>query len=513
MSRSSRLSSSRRLFLGAALLPLPALLLQGIPPVRAATADGSHGPDAPSRHESARAPLPGAAVTHHTLALPGRSLAFTATAESFRLADDTGTPQADIAVLSYTLDGADPAARPVAFVFNGGPGASSAWLQLGALGPWRLDLSRPPAPSNPATPIPNPETWLDFTDLVFIDPPGTGYSRLATNSEALRRKFYSVDGDITALAEVVRRWTLAHGRAAAPHLLVGESYGGFRAPRLARALQTDVGLGVKGLLLVSPVLDFGAYSQGTDPMALVARLPSEAAVAAEAAGRAPDLAAAEAYARGDFLADLLRGPRDTAAVERLVAHLASLTGLDPELLRRHAGRLDLATFRRARAPGVTASLYDATLGDPVAFPYAAWSEQPDAVLDALRAPLTAAMLELYRRFAWQPDGTNGGRYEVLSDAVWRAWGWGHRMSPPSAMPALRTALALDPALRVTILHGRSDLVTPYFGTKLLLEQLPAIGDMDRLRLEVVPGGHMLYLRDASRQALHAAGAHLLEPPA
>lgn len=506
---------SRRLLLAAALLPtlpLPPRLPLGAASAQAAPSEAGRGPGDAPRREDTRPPLPAVATTHHTLALPGRTLAFTATAESFRLVDDKGAPQADIAVLSYALDGADPARRPVAFVFNGGPGASSAWLQLGALGPWRLDLSRPPAPSNSATPIPNPETWLDFADLVFIDPPGTGYSRLATDSEALRRKFYSVEGDITALAEVVRRWTLAHGRAAAPHLLVGESYGGFRAPRLARTLQTGVGLGVKGLMLVSPVLDFGAYSQGADPMALVARLPSEAAIAAEAAGRVPDLAAAEAYARGDFLADLLRGPRDGAAVERLVAHLAPLTGLDPELLRRHAGRLDLATFRRARVPGAMASLYDATLSDPDAAPYAAWSEQPDAVLDALRAPLTAAMMELYRRFGWQTDGASGGRYEVLSDAVWRAWEWGHRMSLPSALPALRTALALDPALRVTILHGRSDLVTPYFGTKLLLEQLPPIGEMDRLRLEIVPGGHMLYLRDAARQALRTAGERLLDRP-
>lgn len=487
---------------------LLAVLLLASPALAAEPA----APETPPHAEAAARPaLPAAVTTPQSVALPGRTLSFAATAESFRLTDDKGTPQADVAVLAYTLDGADPATRPVAFVFNGGPGASSAWLQLGALGPWRLDMTRPPAPSNPATPIANPDTWLDFADLVFIDPPGTGYSRLASSDPDLRKKFYAVDGDIAALAEVVRRWTVAHGRAAAPHLLVGESYGGFRVPRVARALQTSEGIGVSGLLMISPVLDFGDGAFGPDPMREVARLPSMAAIAADAAGRDPDLAEVETYAQGKFLTDLLLGPRDQAAVGRLVARLAKLTGLPTDLLRRHAGRIELSTFIRERTPGEMASLYDATIAAPDAAPYATWSHQPDAVLGALQAPLTSAMMTLYRRFNWQPEG----RYEVLSDAVWHAWDWGHKLSMPESLSALGDALALDPHLKATILHGRDDLVTPYFGTKLELAQLPPLGTPEgspgRVRLEVLPGGHMLYLRDPSRAAMHAAGKALLAP--
>ena len=246
------------------------------PATRENARDGA--PNASAAAEQHRLPLD--STTKHTLALPGRTLAFTATAGSIRLFDGKGEPQADIAYTAYTLDDADPHTRPVAFVVNGGPGASSAWLQLGGLGPWRLALDGPPTPSTSPLPVANADTWLDFTDLVFIDPPGSGFSRLAGTSDETRRRFWSVEGDIPHIAEVIRRWTVQQGRAASPHLVVGESYGGFRAPRLALSLQTGEGLGVSGLVLVSPVLDFDWLPRGTDPMALVGRLPSMAAVAA-----------------------------------------------------------------------------------------------------------------------------------------------------------------------------------------------------------------------------------------
>ncbi len=482
-------------FLAALLLAAPAL------------AQPAPRPEAPrAQAAEARPPLPDDSITHHTLTLPGRTLHLTATAGSFRLTDAQGRPEADIAFLAYTLDDSDALTRPVAFAVNGGPGAASAWLQLGAMGPWRLALDGPPAPSSPATPVPNAQTWLDFTDLVFIDPPGTGFSRLATDSEEVRRTFYSVDGDIPPLAEVIRRWTVQQGRTASPRLIVGESYGGFRGPRLVRALQSEQGLGVTGLVLVSPVLDFGWPMFDTNPLSLAGLLPSMASVAAEAAGREPDLAAVEQYAATDFIADLLRGRRDAAAVERLTVRVAALTGLDPALVRRRAGRIDLHVFQRARVPGEMASLYDGTVASPDASPDAAWNDQPDAVLDALRAPLTSGMLALYRTLGWQPDG----QYQVLNEAVSRAWNWGHGMGRPDSVHQLREALALDPALRVLVAHGRDDLVTPYFTTKLLLAQLPEIGAPDRVRLLVTPGGHMLYLRDASRAALREAARGLVE---
>src|SRR5947209_8842318 len=176
--------------------------------------------------------LPPDSTTKQTLALPGRTLNFSATAGSIRIFDDKGEPQADIAYTSYQLDGADRANRPVTFLFNGGPGASSAWLQLGDAGPWRLSITGEDAVAS-ATPdlIANAETWLDFTDLVFIDPVGTGYSRFVATGDDVRRHIWSVDGDVDAISVVIRRWLEKNDRLLSPKYVAGESYGGIRGPK------------------------------------------------------------------------------------------------------------------------------------------------------------------------------------------------------------------------------------------------------------------------------------------
>src|SRR6516225_710539 len=194
--------------------------------------------------------LPPDSVTKQTLDLPGRKLAFTATAGSIRLFDDKGEAQADIGYIAYQLDGTDRATRPVTFFFNGGPGASSAWLQLGNAGPWRLPINADDVtPSASPEVKPNAETWLDFTDLVFIDPVGTGYSRFVASGEDVRKRIYSVDGDVNSIALVIRRWLEKHDQLLSPKYVAGESYGGIRGPKVVRQLQMQHGVGVKGLIL------------------------------------------------------------------------------------------------------------------------------------------------------------------------------------------------------------------------------------------------------------------------
>ncbi len=170
----------------------------------------------PAAKETKSAPsekprLPADSTAEYTLNVEGRSLSFKATAGSLRLADDNGAPQAEIAYVAYQLDGVDAAKRPVTFAINGGPGAGSAWLQLGALGPWRLPM-KDLSPSSPPVLVDNAETWLDFTDLVFIDPPGTGYSKIVAPGEEAKKKLWSVDGDVDALSVVIRRWLVANQR-------------------------------------------------------------------------------------------------------------------------------------------------------------------------------------------------------------------------------------------------------------------------------------------------------------
>ena len=464
-----------------------------------------HGPGGPEREAAAphAPPEPSAdKTTSHTLALPGRTLAFNATVSTIRLADPQGVPQAEVVVTAFQLKDAAPGGRPVTFAVNGGPGSASAWLNLGAIGPWRVPLGAGVSASASPAVVDNADTWLDFTDLVFIDPVTTGYSRVLGGDD-VRRRMLSVEGDIDQLANVARRWLEANGRLQSPKFIVGESYGGFRGPKLARALLDGQGVGVSGLVLISPVLDFNGRDAPWDPMRWVARLPSMAAAARGAASRG-EVQDAESYAETDYLLDLLRGEHDAAAVERVSKRVAALTGLDPALVRRRAGKVDLGAFTRDREPGRVASPYDATVSAADPFPSAANANSPDAILDALHGPVTGAMLDIYAtRLDWKPAGAPGRRYELLNEATAREWDYGRGNARPEAMTPLRQFLALDPAAHAVVAHGLTDLVTPYLGSQMLLNQVPDAAGGDRLQLRVYGGGHMFYTRDASRAALHA----------
>lgn len=445
--------------------------------------------------------LPPDVTTKHSLALPGRTLAFTATAGSIRLYNGKGEPQADIAITAYKLDGADARTRPVTFLFNGGPGASSAWLQLGAAGPWRLPIGNSVVASSPPVLQANAETWLDFTDLVFIDPVGTGYSRFVASGDEVRKHFYSVDGDISAMAVVIRRWLEKNDRLASPKYLAGESYGGIRGPKVVDNLQTKQGIGVNGLILVSPVLDFRDLS-GSSLLQYAARLPSMTAVARQQNGTVTraDLADVESYARSEFLTDLVKGEADREATTRLADRVAALTGIDRTVSRRLAGRLDTREFQREfdREHGRVTGRFDgAKLGlDP--FPDSSSSHFGDPSADSLIAPLTSAAMQLTRsKLNWRPDGS----YELLNGSVAEQWDFGRGRQPLESTTQLREILSVDPTLQVLVTGGLFDLAAPYYGTQIVLDQLPPTLAEKRVKFVVYPGGHMFYADDASRQAL------------
>jgi carboxypeptidase C (cathepsin A) len=445
--------------------------------------------------------LPADVTTDQVVELPDRTLRFKATAGSIPINNGEGKLQAEIAYIAYVRPEGDAAGRPITFAINGGPGASSAYLQLGAMGPWRLPLDNITPSATPAT-IPNPDTWLDFTDLVFIDPVGTGYSRFINTSDDVRKQFWSVDGDIDVLATFMRKWIEKFGRQTSRKFIVGESYGGFRAPKLAAKLN-DQGVALSGFVIVSAPLDFGWRGNGRhSAFAWISRLPSMAAAVREE--RLPfdreALREVERYASGEYLQDLLRGERDGAAVERITARLAPLTGLDPTVVRRLAGRIDTRTFlrERNRDRGRIASMYDATVTAIDPDPSASSSHIDDPGLSALRAPLSSAMTSLYARVLnWRVEEP----YQLLNGRVSSRWDWGGGRSTHEIVGELRSVLAADPKLRVLITHGASDLVTPYFETQMILDQMPAFASPERLKLAVYGGGHMYYSRDASRRAL------------
>ncbi|QGY03102.1 peptidase S10 [Methylobacterium mesophilicum SR1.6/6] len=485
-----------------------ALTLALAAPVRAQDAPHGH-PQGESRQEARPAPrgpegrrLPPDSTTKHSLTLPdGKTLDFTATAGSLPLVDEAGKLQAEIAYVAYTMAPEAGRARPVTFAVNGGPGASSAYLNIGAIGPWRLPVGKDSiSPSQPVTLTPNDGTWLGFSDLVFLDPVGTGYSRAADGNG---KSYWSIDSDASTLAAVIARYLRVNDRMASPKFYVGESYGGFRGPLIAEKLQEDIGVGLSGMVLLSPVLDFGwLETPRANPWGYVLKLPSLAAGALERAGTVPRpnlLADAEAYASGPYLADLLKGPGDAAAVARMTEKVAPLVGLDAGLVRAQAARLTTRSVQREidRSDGRVTSAYDTGITGWDPNPEAAQSSFEDPQLTALQAPLTSAMLDLNARTLKWP--VPNMRYELLNNAVNRGWSWGSGRQAPEVLSNLKGALALDGRLRVLVAHGFTDLVTPYYASKLLLAQVPAYA-AGRLSLSVYPGGHMFYTRPDSRTA-------------
>jgi len=440
----------------------------------------------------------------------GKTLNYEATVGSLPVFDEKGKTIADVMYIAYTMPGAN---RSVTFALNGGPGASSVYLNFGAIGPKRVQFgAEGNSPSDPANPIDNAGSWLDFTDLVFIDPVGTGFSRPVGKAEEAKKKFYTTSADIEYLSRIIYDWSRRNDRSASPKLIVGESYGGFRAPRIAHLLQTRHGVGINAIVLVSPVLDFEGRRGGHSPLLYANVLPSLAAAALERNGSVPSRAALkdiEEQARLDHLADLMRGPRDKEAVDRVVARVVRATGLPEETVRRYGGRLGGGAYVREmnRAQGRIASSYDASVTGYDPDPSSANSRYEDPFTGVLRAPMTTAMTELYAtKLGWRPDRP----YVMQSSEAHGAWLWLNSPNAPESVGDLRNVLALNERLRVLVAHGFTDLVTPYLATERVLAQLPPFGDATRVRLMVYPGGHMFYSRDASRAAFRDDAQRLLE---
>jgi carboxypeptidase C (cathepsin A) len=473
-------------------------------------------PRQPAQAQGAISPVPAPQTTDHSIDVHGHILGYQARAGTLSLPAGDGAVAADIFYVAYTVHPEAPdkdSQRPITFVFNGGPGAASAYLHLGALGPRIVETSAnglfPPVAQEL---VANPDTWLDMTDLVFVDPVGTGYSREAEGRQT--RHFWGVKQDAASIGTFIRLYLAETGRGRSPIFLVGESYGGFRAALLARTLQQDGAITTGGIVLISPALEFMLVRPDEfDLLHLALELPSLAAVRLQHEGVVGSalpkrLAEVERFALGDYLVALTAGLEQggVLASERV----AEFTGLPIELVQRSFARISTRLFAKqfARARRNVLSLYDGTIETTDTAPDRTRLVGPDPIIDRSVSTLTSAFV------AYVGNALNFHTdmpYRLLNGEINREWDWGTGQGYAGAMEDLQRARALNPALRVLMVNGYTDLVTPYMTSRYLVGQVRAIPGATPIRLDVLEGGHMMYFRPDSRRALKRAASQLYQP--
>ena len=441
-------------------------------------------------------------VTRHSIRLHGQTLSYTATTGMLPIRNDTtAVVEGGMFFVAYTRDGAgDQSARPLTFVFNGGPGSATVWLHMGAFGPKKVHLN--PDGTNPPPPYSyedNQSTLLDQTDLVFLDPVGTGFSRAARPE--LGPKFWGLDEDIRAVGEFVRLYLTRYERWGSPKFVAGESYGTTRAAHLSGYL-ADRGIALNGVVLISTVLNFGASAMdaGND-IGFVNFIPSYAATAWYHKRLPADLqrltieqvtAQAEKWAEGDYAHALMRGARLTDAERRTTAEqLARFTGTSAEFALENDLRINLGRFNQEllRDKRLTSGRLDSRF-TTYATDQGAERGQFDPSEASIRNSFTSVMGEYARR---ELGYRNEDVYYILGGGIGR-WRYPQNNGYANVVPSLERAFAKNPEMKLYVAEGYYDMATPYFAVDYTLAHMsvdPRI--RSGIMTERFEAGHMVYI--------------------
>jgi len=491
------------LLFGGARLSAQTPPAQPKPPETAQATPKPSAPSEPPKEESY--------VTEHTITIGGKAIPYKATAGTILLKNEKDEPVASMFYIAYIRsDVKDTSQRPLAFLYNGGPGSSSVWLHMGAFGPKRIVTSNAEAtPPPPYQLEDNANCLLDAADLVFIDPVGTGFSKAV--GEAKNKDFWGVDEDVKSIAQFIVRYVNRNLRWNSPKFLIGESYGTFRDAALVDYLQSHEDMYFNGVVMISTVLDFEALSFNTgSDISYILYLPSYAAVAwyhKTLADRPADLNAflveARKFAFTEYASALAKGsnisPEEKADVIKKLAHF---TGLSEDYLAKANLRVKLFQFmdELQRARGLTTGRFDARFAGPnldLLEEYANY--------DPVEAAVDGAFTSAVNQYLRQDLQCNKDQdYTILSEEVEAGWDWKHKgpggesdlTAAPNVEADLADALVTNTHLQVQVENGLFDLATPFFATEHTMSHLGLPASLqDHIHLEYYDAGHMMYLHE------------------
>jgi carboxypeptidase C (cathepsin A) len=469
-------------------------------------------PGESTEKEKKEPPKEETSVTEHTARIGGQTVAYKATFGSIMLKDDKDEPTALIFYTAYTrTDTKDLNARPLTFAYNGGPGSASAWLHMGAFGPKRIVTNDPGyTPPGPYRLADNPSSLIDKTDVVFIDPVGTGFSRAV--GKAQNKDFWGIDQDVHSLAQFITTYVSRNARWTSPKYLLGESYGTFRSAALGNYLQSNKGLALNGIVLISSVLDLSqlTFPPGDD-LCYIVYLPSYAATARyhKLLKSSPgDLFAflqeVRNFASGEYAAALMKGAQlsDTEKAE-MARKLSAYTGLSEDYWIKANLRVNLPQFNAElqRSKGETTGRLDSRYSG-YTFDLLTEYAENDPQSNAISAAYTAAINSYVREeLKYNPQR----EYKLLGGEPGRNWDWkrepgagrrGFFPFAPNVMLDLAEAMIVNPNLKVQVENGIYDMATPFFGTEYTMTHLGLPAKLQgNIKEDYYEAGHMMYLED------------------